>query len=87
MPLTDADRMQMTLMAVMRHNVVTITEVGPGPEPGGGGYFGEIEAMLISEPEVVEPVIYTPQITVSVSEMPTVVTIAGTWTYNEYLLL
>ena len=25
MPLTDADRMQMTLMAVMRHNVVQVT--------------------------------------------------------------
>jgi len=87
MSLTDADRMQMALMAVMRHNVVTIREEDPGPEPGGGGYFGEIEALLISEPEVVEPAIYAPQITVSVTELPTVVTVSGTWTYSAYLQL
>lgn len=88
MSLTDADRMQMALMAVMRHNVVTITEDGPGPEPSNCWCFGPYEAFAISEPILVmaNPELYIPpNFTAITLDEPMICSVTDVWTYSQYL--
>lgn len=84
MALTDADRLQMTLLAVMRHNVVTIID-----KSGGGGYYGELSALYLDEYTLVNITseVYPEDVSALLPLTQTVVVIDASWTFDDYLLL
>ena len=84
MALTDADRLQMTLLAVMRHNIVTTID-----KSGSGGYYGELTALFLNDYTIVTITsdIYPEIITAALPLTQTVVVVDDSWTYDDYLLL
>ena len=78
MALTDADRMQMALMVVMRHNVIT---VGGPPTPAPSTWFGGVKEVY----PVLNPVIPAYTLYWLPQSVVTRVTITSTIPFADYI--
>ena len=78
MALTDADRMQMALMAVMRHNVITIT----GPE--APTWFGGVKKVVC---ELVYETALSEMFKLIPSQTWASITVTSSMTFADYAAL